>query len=87
MKGLNLFFSFWLLATPAFGAMTEAGCKAKVKAAVQTETGATVAEGTFNVLLSLCKGILDEIKQNGEVMPGTFKDGQSKSVTGVGVIQ
>jgi hypothetical protein len=86
MKCLNYFFSFWLVATPAFGAMTEAGCKAKVKAAVQAETGATVTEGTFNVLLSLCKGILDEIKQNGEILPNTFTN-SAGAVSGTGKIQ
>lgn len=53
-------------------ALTKASCKTKVKAAVLSETGYTVQEGSFNVLLALCEGIIEEIQQNAVVLPDTF---------------
>jgi tRNA A37 threonylcarbamoyladenosine dehydratase len=51
----------------AIGAMSAASCKTKVKAAYTARTGQTMNEGTFNVLLDLCQGIIDEIKANAEL--------------------
>lgn len=61
-----------LISFNSYGALTAASCKAKVKAAIQAETGKPVQEGSFNVLLALCEGIIEEIKQNAVVVPNTF---------------
>lgn len=50
--------------------MTAASMVNKVKAAYQARTGQTMQEGTFNVLLDLCTGIIEEIQQNAKVQPG-----------------
>lgn len=71
-------------------ALTKASCKTKVKAAVLSETGYTVQEGSFNVLLALCEGIIEEIQQNAVVVPGTFQcivGGVPYPVTNTGKIQ
>ncbi len=36
---------------------------------------------------AICKGILDHLKADADVTPGTFIDGQSSPVTGLGKIQ
>jgi len=45
-------------------AMTDAGMKAKIKAAYNSRTGLTMTEGDFQVIIDLCKGIIEEIITN-----------------------
>jgi len=55
-------------------AMTAAGMKAKIKAAYEARTGQQMQEGTFNALIDLCTGIIEEIQANAEVS-GTVVSG------------
>ena len=50
-------------------AMTAASMKSKIEAAMAA-AGITVSEGTYNQLLALCTGIIQEIQQNGKVTAG-----------------
>ena len=50
-------------------AMTPASMKSKIEAAMAA-LGIPAQEGDFNQLLALCTGIINEITQNGQVLPG-----------------
>lgn len=55
----------------------------KVKDAYEARTGETMTDGTFNVLVDLCQGIIDEITENASIN-GTVTSGPGAggSVTG-----
>ncbi len=55
-------------------AMTAAGMKQKVKDAYFARTGEQMSEGTFNALIDLCTGIIEEIQANATVA-GTVDTG------------
>lgn len=50
-------------------AMSAASMKSKIEAAMLA-LGIPSQEGDFNQLLALCQGIIQEITQNGQVLPG-----------------
>lgn len=62
---LMFFFSFC-----SHAAMTASGCKEKIRSAYQSRTGKTLDDGSNNVLIDICKGIIDEIQANAKVQVG-----------------
>ncbi len=36
---------------------------------------------------AICQGIIDHMKSDTDVLPGTFVDGQSQAVTGLGKVE
>ncbi len=71
MKNVILIFSLIFFASlSSQAAMTASGCKEKIRAAYQARTGKTLDDGSNNVLIDICKGIIDEIQANAKVQVG-----------------
>lgn len=70
-------------------AMNKVAMKAKVAAAYNARTGKTMTEGTFNALIDICQGIIEEMLASAEVeVSVTVVGGSSAGVhSGTGIIK
>lgn len=66
----SIFVLIYIFSNFSMAAITADGCKAKIQAAHQARTGTALNDGTNNVLIDICKGIIDEIKANAKVPLG-----------------
>jgi len=63
-------------------AMSANSMKAKVEAAYLARTGQAMAEGTWDALIDLCTGIIQEIQANGVVNVGIAGEVTSGAASG-----
>lgn len=87
MKIFLISILFISISLPSYAALTASSCKAKVNTAIQAQTGKAPEEGSFNVLLAICEGIIEEIKTNAVVLPLQFKDAENRPIVGTGKIE
>lgn len=71
----------------AFAAMDKDSCVTKIKAAYTARTGQAMTDGAFNVVVDICKGIIDEIVANAKVQTGIPVSNITFLTTAQGTIQ
>lgn len=85
--GLILSLVLFAFEHRAHALMSASSCKSKIMADYASRTGQTMTDGTFNTLVDICQGIIDEITADAELTVAICAAGIPVSTTGTATAQ